>query len=220
LPYCLTPVLQEREEIVLPFQQSFADDVGRGETPGGGSMLQRGTEFGLAHFDGGEKEAFPVPSPQLLQLLQGNPLLRLVLHLLQLELLEDLTKSSWDTPARSSARGHPRRIGQRNDEEDRDQRSRLPHRRILLPPSQDAAEDHHLMMLLDRRGGVQQRSGFLSEKVWYLISAIPSKPPTLSSCILEHGGGTHANQVRAKKERRTAKPEDANQEPWKATRPS
>jgi hypothetical protein len=134
LPYGLTPVLQEGDEIVLPLQESFADDVGRRETSDGGSMFQRGTEFGFAHFDGGENEAFPVPPPQLLQLLQGNLLLRLFLPLLQLKLLEDLTKSSWDTAAWSSARGHPRRIGQRNDEEDSDQRSRLPHRRILLPP--------------------------------------------------------------------------------------
>jgi hypothetical protein len=96
-------------------------------------MLQRGSKLGLAHFHRGAKETFPVASPQLLQLLHGHPLLHLFLHLLQLKLLEDLTKSSWDTAAWASARGHPRRIGQRNDEEDCDQRSRLPHGRILLP---------------------------------------------------------------------------------------
>jgi hypothetical protein len=74
-----------------------------------------------------------------LQLLQGHLLLRLLLHLLQLKLLEDLTKSSWDTAAWASACGHPRRIGQRNDEEDRNQSSRRPHGRILLPHLQDVS---------------------------------------------------------------------------------
>jgi hypothetical protein len=119
-------------------------------------VLPSGTEFGLAHFDRGEKEAFPIPSPQLLQLLHGHPLLCLFLHLLQLKLLEGLTKSRWDTAAWASARRHPRRIGQRNDEEGSDQRSRLPHGRILLPPSPDAAEAHHLSMLRDRGRHVQQ----------------------------------------------------------------
>jgi hypothetical protein len=139
LPDGLTAVLQEGEEIVLPLQESFADNVGRRETPGGGSMLQRGTEFGLAHFHRGAKETFPVASPQLLQLLHGHLLLCLFLHLLQLKLLEDLTKSRWDTSAWASTRRHSRRIGQRNDEEDRDQHSRLPHGSILLTHSQDVS---------------------------------------------------------------------------------
>ena len=56
-----------------------------------------------------------------------------------------------------------RRIGQRNDEEGRDQRARLPHGRILLPHLQEAAVAHRLWMLLDRRRGVQQENGLRSE---------------------------------------------------------